>query len=144
MLYSFDYHDTEINVPPEAMPSIPRVKAYADTDEQLMQRIQQGDEAALGILLYRHIGACRNLAKRVVPNESESETLVHEVFAEVAQEAGRYSAESGPVLGWILTLVRRRSIDRLRGTPPQRPARPAKRQTVPAVTEAPGEREMAA
>jgi RNA polymerase sigma-70 factor (ECF subfamily) len=113
MLYSFDYHATETNNT-ERSAAAPLAHSYTETDEQLIEQIQQGDEAALGILLYRHVGLCRKLIKRMLGDEAETENLVHEVFAEVSREAARYSEEAGPVLGWILTLARRRALDQLR------------------------------
>jgi DNA-directed RNA polymerase specialized sigma24 family protein len=133
MLYSIDYHGTEILVPKLSDNGL-RTDAYPDTDEQLIDRIQGGDEAALGILLYRHIGACRALAHRMIPNESESENLVHGVFTEISREAARYSPEAGSVIGWILTLVRRRSIEHLRGQ--TKAQAPSAKPTVPAIAEA--------
>jgi DNA-directed RNA polymerase specialized sigma24 family protein len=135
MLYSFDFHATEINVP--QLPTDPALRkdAYPDTDEQLMERIKRGDEAALGILLYRHLDACRSLARRMVPDEAQSEALVHEVFAEVSREAVRYSPMAGSVLGWVLTLVRRRSIAKLRTPSPEPMPLQWKQRTVPAVME---------
>jgi DNA-directed RNA polymerase specialized sigma24 family protein len=134
MLYSIDYHGTEIHVPKLSETGL-RTDAYPDTDEQLIDHIKDGDEAALGILLYRHIGACRALAHRIVPQDPESENLVHSVFAEISREAARYSPEAGSVIGWILTLVRRRSIEHLCGQ--TKAKTPSQKPTVPAIAEAP-------
>jgi DNA-directed RNA polymerase specialized sigma24 family protein len=114
MLYSFDHHATgpqdicELQVAPNW------AQEYPETDEQLMAHIQQGDEAALGILLYRHIRACRAVIQRVLRDEREADLIAQHVFAEVSRESARYTEAAGPVIGWIMTLARRRAVDRLR------------------------------
>jgi RNA polymerase sigma-70 factor (ECF subfamily) len=113
MLYSFDHHARTSDIC-ELQASPTWAQEYPETDEQLMRHIQEGDEAALGILLYRHIALCRNIITRVIGDEIETDALAQKVFAEVARESARYSEEAGPVLGWLATLARRRAIERLR------------------------------
>ncbi len=114
MLYSFDHHATGTSDICELQVSPNWAQEYPETDEQLMRHIQEGDEASLGILLYRHIALCRTLITRVLGDETETDALAQKVFAEVAHESSRYSEEAGPALGWITTLARRRAIERLR------------------------------
>jgi RNA polymerase sigma-70 factor (ECF subfamily) len=47
-------------------------------------------------------------------NEQSVEDLLQEVFLEIWRLAARYSSEKGKALGWMITLARRRAIDRLR------------------------------
>jgi|GEM_PF-5209927 len=133
MLYSFDHHATGPQDICDLQVSPGWAKDYPETDEQLMAHIQQGDEAALGILLYRHIAACRSQIMRVLGDERETELLAQRIFAEVAREADRYHASAGPVLSWILTLARRRAIERLRELQPARQAMAA--QVIRALTD---------
>ncbi|MDB6152106.1 MAG: polymerase, sigma-24 subunit, subfamily [Chthoniobacteraceae bacterium] len=84
------------------------------TDEELMQRIQQQDSTALGILHDRYSGLMKGLIMKVLHDDAASDDLLQEVFIELWNRAGSYSQEKGKPLGWIITLARRRSIDRLR------------------------------
>jgi DNA-directed RNA polymerase specialized sigma24 family protein len=126
MLYSFDHHATGSHDICDLQVAPNWAQQYPETDEQLMAHIQEGDEAALGILLYRHIETCRGIIQRVLADEREMDLLAQRVFAEVARESRRYSEAAGPVLGWILTLARRRALERLREKQTERPSTVAK------------------
>ncbi len=114
MLYSFEHHATGTTDICELRVSPNWAQEYPETDAQLMGHIQEGDQAALGILLYRHIELCRKTIGRVIGDEKESDLLAQQVFADISRDGVRYSEEAGPVLGWILTLARRRAIEKLR------------------------------
>lgn len=84
------------------------------TDELLMAAVQQERTEGLNELYRRHSPTIRAVIARVLHNEQSVEDLLQEVFLEVWRLAGRYSSEKGKALGWIITLSRRRAIDRLR------------------------------
>ncbi len=84
------------------------------TDEQLMERIQQGDETALAALHRRHEGLLRAVISRMIFDSHDVDELVQECLLEVWRHAANYEVRKGRALGWIVTLVRRRSIDRIR------------------------------
>ena len=84
------------------------------TDEQLMKMLQDRDPAALGFLYDRHSGIVKSLGMKVVHNEAEAEDLLQEIFVEIWNRAAGYDPAKGKPLGWIVTLARRRAIDRLR------------------------------
>lgn len=84
------------------------------TDEQLMEAVQQADPKGLEELYRRHSATLRAVIVRVLHNEYSAEDLLQEVFLEVWRLAARYSSEKGKALGWMITLARRRAIDRLR------------------------------
>ena len=90
------------------------VPAGEPTDEQLMERIQQGDESALGALHRRHEGLLRAVISRMIFDSHDVDELVQECLLEVWRHAANYEVGKGRALGWIVTLVRRRSIDRIR------------------------------
>jgi RNA polymerase sigma-70 factor (ECF subfamily) len=50
----------------------------------------------------------------VVHEEGEADDVLQEIFIQVWEKAGRYSAKAGKPLGWMVTIARRRAIDRLR------------------------------
>jgi RNA polymerase sigma-70 factor (ECF subfamily) len=84
------------------------------TDEQLMVMIQQRDPAGLELLYDRHASIVMSLGMKVVHNEAEAEDLLQEIFMEIWNRAASYDPVKGKPLGWIVTLARRRAIDRLR------------------------------
>ena len=53
-------------------------------------------------------------ALRVLHNPAEAEDVVVEVFSEVWRRAGGYHPERARPAAWLVTLVRRRAIDRFR------------------------------
>lgn len=92
----------------------PHVQLGEDTDELLMNRMKEGDETALAILHRRHYSLIRTIVNRVVNNDTDTDELVVEVMHEAWKQAGNYAEEKGKALGWLVTLARRRAIDRLR------------------------------
>jgi RNA polymerase sigma-70 factor (ECF subfamily) len=84
------------------------------TDEQLMARIKDHDEVALSAMYRRHTPILRTVISRVVHNESDVDDLLQEVFLELWNRAESYDEAKGKVLGWLVTLARRRAIDRVR------------------------------
>lgn len=84
------------------------------TDEQLMEMIQQRKPEALGHLHDRYASMLKALIMKVLHNEAESEDMLQEIFMEIWDRCGSYDQAKGKALGWIVTLARRRAIDRLR------------------------------
>ena len=84
------------------------------TDEELMARIQARDDRAIAILYRRHTALLRTVVGRILNNDSDVDDQLQEVFLEVWRLAAQYDVEKGKALGWIVTLARRRSIDKLR------------------------------
>ena len=105
MLYSFD--NQCIDNRRELAPGEP-------TDERLMAKIQEGDENALDLLHRRHRVLLRTIISRIIHNEHDVDDMIQECLLEVWRRAANFDAEKGQALGWIVTLVRRRTIDRLR------------------------------
>jgi RNA polymerase sigma-70 factor (ECF subfamily) len=107
MLYSFDHQETETAKPAVLSPG-------EVADERLMEQIKDGDESALAALYRRHMALLRTIICRVVNNDTDTDDLIQEVFCEVWRQAVHYSEEKGKALGWLVTLARRRAIDKLR------------------------------
>jgi RNA polymerase sigma-70 factor, ECF subfamily len=106
MLYSFDQYPTK------DLPSIPISDEVAD--EELMERIQHGEEQALAAIYHRHQALLRTIAARILNNDHDVDDVLQECLHQLWRHAGDYRAEQGYALGWIVTIVRRRSIDRVR------------------------------
>lgn len=84
------------------------------TDEQLMASIQERAPEALAALYDRYSGILKSLIMGVIHNDAEADDLLQEIYMEIWNQAAHYSVQKGKPLGWIVTLTRRRSIDRLR------------------------------
>jgi RNA polymerase sigma-70 factor, ECF subfamily len=84
------------------------------SDEVLMKRIARHNAEALGELYDRYSAILKALIVRVVHNEAEADDLLQEVFMQIWRQAKNYSPKRGKTLGWVVTLTRRRAIDRLR------------------------------
>jgi RNA polymerase sigma-70 factor (ECF subfamily) len=91
-----------------------RSQSGEDSDEQLVLRVQFGDEEALALLRGRYGGLLQSQALRVLRSREEADDAVSEVFIEVWQRASCYHSERARPVAWLVTLVRRRAIDRLR------------------------------
>lgn len=84
------------------------------SDEELMTAIQAQDQDALTLLYRRHAALLRTIVSRVINNDSDTDDLLQEILCEVWRQAGHYSEDKGKALGWLVTLTRRRAIDKLR------------------------------
>ena len=83
-------------------------------DAALMRAIAERDPDALALLYDRYSGILKALVIRVVHDEAEADDLLQEIFMQIWRQAKNYSQKKGQALGWIVTLTRRRAIDRLR------------------------------
>ena len=101
---------------PEILPQLDG--AGADTsftgDEMLMQEITQRRQQALKELYSRYSRSLRALIGSVVHEESEADDVLQESFLQIWREAHHYSPKAGKPLGWVITIARRRAIDRVR------------------------------
>jgi RNA polymerase sigma-70 factor (ECF subfamily) len=84
------------------------------SDEVLMKAISRRHPDALGELYGRHSKRLRATIDGVVHEEAEADDVLQEIFLQVWEEADRYSPKAGKPLGWMVTIARRRAIDRLR------------------------------
>lgn len=83
-------------------------------DETLLKRISRHQQPALKEFYGRHNGMLRNVVKSFVHEHAETEDVLQEIFLQIWKEAERYSPKAGKPLGWVVTIARRRAIDRLR------------------------------
>jgi len=87
-------------------------------DTLLADRIRAGDRDALGELYDRYASLAIALAVRVVTDRFTAEDVVHDAFVAVWQHIDRFDQSRGSLRGWLLTVVRNRAIDRVRGARP--------------------------
>ena len=105
MLSSFDHQRIETRQ---------QIPVGEPTDEQLMENIKAADEPSLGLLQRRHQALLRTVIGRIVSNDYDVDEIVQECLLEVWRRASSYDPAKGQALGWLVTLSRRRAIDRLR------------------------------
>jgi RNA polymerase sigma-70 factor, ECF subfamily len=94
--------------------TLDRPGASATTDEALMKDISRRRHRALTELYGRHGQRLKATIDSVVHENAESEDVLQEILLQIWEDAHRYSPKAGKPLGWILTIARRRAIDRLR------------------------------
>lgn len=92
---------------------MPRELAHL-SDEAVVALISRSDEAALAELYDRYGGAAYALARRVVRDPDLAEDVVQEAFLSIWRDAGRFVPERARASAWLLTLVHRRAVDRVR------------------------------
>jgi len=83
-------------------------------DEALLKKISQRHEPALDELYGRYGNTLKAVIDSVVHEGAESEDVLQEIFLQIWKEAHHYSPKAGKPLGWVVTIARRRAIDRLR------------------------------
>ena len=82
------------------------------SDEELLARVQSGDEDAVGILFDRHARLFLVIAFRILRDRGEAEDMVQEIFMHVVQQAAAFDPEKGSGRTWMVQLAYFRSFDR--------------------------------
>ena len=83
-------------------------------DEQLVRRVSEGDQAALGALYDRYGRPAYSLARRICADEGVAEDVVQEVFLAFWRDPLRFDPARGAFGSWLLTLVHHKSVDAVR------------------------------
>ncbi len=83
-------------------------------DEVLLRDISRQRHDALGELYGRHGQKLRAIVDSVVHEKAEADDVLQEILLQIWKEANHYSPKAGKPLGWMMTITRRRAIDRLR------------------------------
>src|SRR5579859_7777043 len=83
------------------------------TDEELLGRYRNGDEASFRTLVRRHQRGLFNFALRQVRTHSTAEDIVQEVFVRVVQNVETFKEEAR-FTTWAYTIARNLCIDHLR------------------------------
>jgi RNA polymerase sigma-70 factor, ECF subfamily len=82
------------------------------SDDVLLQRVREGSQDALTLLFRKHTRAVRNVAYRILRDESEADDLVQEVFLFLFQKAALFDASKGSASSWIIQITYHRAINR--------------------------------
>ena len=83
-------------------------------DHDLLQRVAEGDEAALAGLYDRWAARVRDVAHWILQDEDEADDVVEETFWQVWRTAGRYDWRRAAGSTWLAIIARSRALDRLR------------------------------
>ncbi|MEO5653278.1 MAG: ECF RNA polymerase sigma factor SigK [Marmoricola sp.] len=81
---------------------------------ELLRRSGRGDEAAFAQLYDATSSRAFGLAVRVVRDPSQAEEVAQEAFLEIWRTASRFDPAKGSAVSWVLTIVHRKSVDRVR------------------------------
>ncbi|HEY2573068.1 MAG TPA: sigma-70 family RNA polymerase sigma factor, partial [Verrucomicrobiaceae bacterium] len=71
-------------------------------------------EWALEELYRRYNSMLRAVIRRIMNNDAEIDDVIQDVYLHVWNHASDFSPEKGQLLGWLITIARRRSLDRVR------------------------------
>lgn len=95
-------------------PSLQYTTGSAVSDEALMEAITAHQPEALTEFYTRHGGRLKSVIGNVVHEEGDADDVLQDILLQIWREADHYSPNAGKLLGWVVTLARRRAIDRLR------------------------------
>jgi RNA polymerase sigma-70 factor (ECF subfamily) len=80
----------------------------------LLRRSARGDEAAFAALYDATSARVYGLAVRVVRDPAQAQEVAQEAYLEVWRTASRFDADRGSAASWLMTIVHRRAVDRVR------------------------------
>jgi RNA polymerase sigma-70 factor (ECF subfamily) len=81
---------------------------------ELLRRSSRGDEAAFAELYDATTRRVFGLALRVVRDPAQAEEVTQEAFLEIWRTSARIDQDRGSGLAWMLTIVHRKAVDRVR------------------------------
>ena len=86
------------------------------TDElvDLLRSSARGDESSFARLYAATSARVFGLAVRAVRDSAQAEEVAQEAFLEIWRTASRFDPDRGSPLGWLLTIVHRKAVDRVR------------------------------
>lgn len=80
----------------------------------LLKRAGRGDEAAFAEWYDATSRRAFGLAVRVLRDRAQAEEVTQESYLECWRHAARFDATRGSALSWLLTIVHRKAVDRVR------------------------------
>ena len=83
-------------------------------DAQLLRRMAEGDEQALGAFYDRWQPLVHGVVLRILRQRDDVADVVEEAFWQAWRQAGRYETGRGSVQTWLLTIARSRALDKVR------------------------------
>jgi len=80
----------------------------------LLGQAALGDQAAFAEFYDATSARAYGLALRVVRNPAHAEEVTQEAYLDAWRSSTRYDAGRGSAVGWLLTIVHRKAVDRIR------------------------------
>jgi RNA polymerase sigma-70 factor (ECF subfamily) len=80
----------------------------------LLEQCASGDEAALRRIYDSQAPRLKALALRMTGSHALAEDVLHDVFLQIWQDAGKFDPARAPARVWLTTLVRYRALEMLR------------------------------
>ena len=80
----------------------------------LLKACGRGDQTAFAQLYDAVSGRVLGLAVRVVRDPAQAEEVAQEALLEIWRTSGRFDPERGSPMAWLLTIVHRKAVDRVR------------------------------
>ena len=109
--------------------SLPEIRAQASMtgwpgpapvtdDGTLLQRVRQGDQAAMAEVFDRYGRAVYSVALRILKDTGYAEDVMQEIFFQVWRNSDSFVQGRGSLGAWLVVVARNRSIDLLRRRKP--------------------------
>jgi RNA polymerase sigma-70 factor (ECF subfamily) len=95
------------------MPEVEASLPAAPSDDDLVARVREGDEAAFESLYARYLPRIYSFVSKRVPNRADTEEIVQEVFINIFSSIGSFRGEA-PFAAWALGLSRRTIANRFK------------------------------
>jgi len=83
-------------------------------DADLVKRLQNRDQRAMGDLYDRFDKLAFSVVLRIVRNQAIAEDLVQETFLRIWTRVDGFDPQRGSLSAWVLTVARNRAVDYLR------------------------------
>lgn len=98
---------------PSGAPSHEGAPAAADLAD-LLKRSARGDQQAFAALYDATSSRAHGLAVRVVRDPAQADEVTQEAYLEIWRTASRFDPARGSAVSWLLTIVHRKAVDRVR------------------------------
>ena len=110
---------TDFQMPSETLSCVMTTRADGTeeierSDDQLMEAIVNRKSEALECIYMRYESLLRAVILGVIGDESEVDDILHDVLLQVWEQGDRYNPNERGLRGLLVTLARRRALDRLR------------------------------
>jgi RNA polymerase sigma-70 factor, ECF subfamily len=91
---------------------VPVLRMLKLSDEDVIERLRQGDSDALPILFDRFRRLVLKIASRILRDSGEAEDLTQDVFFEIFNKASQFDPARGSAKTWVLQYAYHRSLSR--------------------------------